>query len=80
MQVTPIKFPHEGITHLISEDDMEQAVFDTLEEFKSAVASTAFSEDEVGFWAMEEDGKKYKGPSVRTPKPHWATHVYWFGA
>lgn len=64
------------------EQDLLYAVFETLDEFKVSLESTAFGVDEVGYWAMiwSEDGKKYYGPSVREPRPEWATHVYWFGA
>lgn len=73
-------FPYEGITNVLTEEELEQAVFETFPEFQASVASTLFSDDEVGYWACEQDGLKYQGPSVRTPRPHWATHVYWYGA
>ena len=66
----------------LTKSDLKYSMFETLEEFKVSVETSAFSIDESGYWAcIDEFGNKYAGPSVRfdEEKPEWATHVWWYG-
>ena len=71
---------HLATLHRLTKNDLEMAVFETVDQFKESCEDGSFTSDESGYWACEYEGSKYCGPNVKTHKrPKWATHVYWYG-